>query len=59
MHLLLPRNVSVNRTLVEALKKYHSNPVETGLRHRQHAECPRRRPNGKAIRAATVTGVPG
>lgn len=31
MHLLLPRNVSVNRTLVETLKKYHSNPVETGL----------------------------
>lgn len=31
MHLLRPRNVSVNRTLVETLKKYHSNPVETGL----------------------------
>ena len=31
MHLLLPRNVSVNRTLVETLKKYHSNPVDTGL----------------------------
>lgn len=32
MHLLLPRNVSVNRTLVETLKKYHSNPVETRAR---------------------------
>lgn len=31
MHLLLPRNVSVNRTLVETLKKYHSSPAETGL----------------------------
>lgn len=30
MHLPLPRNVSVNRTLVEMLKKYHSGPVETG-----------------------------
>ena len=31
MHLLLPRNVSVNRTLVQTLKKYHSSPVDTGL----------------------------
>lgn len=59
MHLLLPRNVSVNRTLAETLKKIPLQPSGDRAPHHQHAECPRRRQDEKVIRAAAVTGIPG
>lgn len=58
MHLLLPRNVSVNRTLVEMLKKYHSNPVETRPAP-SACRVSEKEAGRKVIRAALVTGIPG
>lgn len=59
MHLLLPRNVSVNWTLVEMLKKIPLQPSGDPALPHQHAECLRRRQDEKVIRAAAAARIPG
>ena len=59
MHLLLPRNVSVNRTLVETLKKIPLQPSGDRAPHHQHTDHPRRRQDEKVITAAAMTRIPG
>lgn len=46
-------------TLVGTLKKYHCNPVETGLAPSACKEPEKEQQEEKVIRAATVTRIPG